>query len=116
MEHLTRLNNHIDTLISTLRNAQDETAQLRSALEESRTAGIEKDDRIRALEIAGTEKDQRILAQDEAMAKKDVQLEELIARIEQVLSALPKSNEAVEPPPVEQIYQAPIEPSGSTYY
>ncbi|CAK0781107.1 conserved hypothetical protein [Gammaproteobacteria bacterium] len=89
MENLTRLNTQVDALISALRSAQAETAQLRKDLEETRAAGVEKDARIRTLEAAVEEKDMQILTQEDDMAKKDGQLGELIARIEQVLSALP---------------------------
>jgi len=97
MENLSRLNSHIDNLIAALRNTQEENAQLRNELAESRAAGVEKDGRIQALENSGAEKDQQIRTQEEAMARKDAQLEELIARIEQVLNSLP------QPPAVESV-------------
>lgn len=90
MEHLSRLNTHIDNLIAALRNVQDENAQIRKELAESRAAGVEKDERIQALENSGAEKDHQIRTQQEAMTIKDTQLEELIARIEQVLNSLPQ--------------------------
>ena len=93
MEKLTQLNTRVDALLSALRGSQAETVQLRKALEESRAAGVEKDERIRTLMLAGEDKDLQVLTLEEDISKKDAQVEQLIARIEQVLSTLPQSPE-----------------------
>ncbi len=117
MENLTQLSTQIDTLIAALRASHAETARLRTELAESRTAGTEKEARIHALEDAGKEKDllnntleeehsKKIaqiaqlegdlskkntqVAQLEAdRSQKDTEVAQLIARVGQVLSALP---------------------------
>ena len=90
MEKLIKLNNHVDTLISAFRNSQAEVTQLRKELEESRSIEQNKQHQINSLESICEEKDYRIIALQDDIAKKDAQLEELITKIEEVLSSLPQ--------------------------
>ncbi len=88
MEKLTQLNTQVDLLIAALRSAQNEATHLRKDLAASRTAGEEKDARIRTLEQSGEEKDLQVLSLEEDIAKKNAQVDELLARIEKVLAPL----------------------------
>lgn len=93
MEKLIKLNSMVDALISALRNSQAEAHQLRKELEEVRAADKDKQSQISSLEIVCEEKDYRIITLQEELAKKDTQLEDLIKRIEDVLSTLPTQDQ-----------------------
>lgn len=99
MENLTRLNTQVDALIAALHGIQDENQRLQAELTKSQAAGVEKDENILSLEIAREDQEQRIITLEDTMSKKDAYIEQLIVRIEQILSALPQLAA-----PTEQVY------------